>query len=720
LVIFRVTGRRLEDVRAAGHFRAHNARRQPTALLYPRGGRPSVFGDLSKGPTMKPVLFDAVFVGSSLQDALEFIVTILQSSKDYSIIGNGLDGTILLWNEGARRLYGYTAEEVLGRVNSDMLHTPEDLAAGTPRAIAEEALRHGKWEGIICRVHQNGRRFLAHAIKTPHFDASGRHIGYLLISRDVTNESLAPQREENFHGPLEEQFRQARERLHHVVASSPAVLFTLAIENDEIRGISWISDNVVAMLGYPESDTHGADWWMNHVHPNDFESVIDTLYRDLFTKAYAAHEYRFKHVDGGFRWVRSEVRLLRDAAGKPIEAVGSWTDITDRKQLEEQFRQSQKMEAVGKLAGGVAHDFNNLLTVITGYSEMLLGEFRESDPLYGYIEQIRKAGERAASLTRQLLAFSRKQMLVPHVLDLNALLTEMEKMLSRLIGEDIDLKVAAAAGLWRVKVDPGQMEQVVMNLAVNARDAMPQGGALTIETANVERDEAYAAGHPGIRAGDYVMLAVTDTGIGMDEATRARIFEPFFTTKGPEKGTGLGLATVYGIIKQSGGRIDVSSEPGVGAAFKIYLPRADEELTKSKFQVSKPAPPRGHETVLLIEDEPGVRTLARLILSRSGYKVLEAQNGGEALLICQSQQGPIDIMVTDVVMPNMSGHELAGRLTPLRPEMKVLYLSGYADGAIVHHGLIDAETPFLQKPFTTEALSRKVREVLDATNASGP
>ncbi len=692
-VIFRVIGRRLADVLAAGHFCARNP------------------GN---------ALFDAVFVGSSLQDTLEFIVNILQSSTDYSIIGTGLDGTILLWNEGARRLYGYTAEEVVGRARSDMLHTPEDLAAGKPRAIMEEALRHGKWEGILSRVRKNGQRFLAQAVQTPHFDASGRHIGYLLIARDVTNESPALQPEEELRSLLEEQFRQARERLHHVVTSSPAVLFTLAIENNEIRGISWISDNVVAMFGYPESETHGADWWMNHVHPSDFESVVDTLYLDLFGKGYAAHEYRFRHLDGGFRWVRSEVRLLRDADGKPIEAVGSWTDITDRKHLEEQFRQSQKMEAVGRLAGGVAHDFNNLLTIVTGYSEMLLGHFRESDPLYGYIEQIRKAGERATSLTRQLLAFSRKQMLVPHVLDLNSLLTEMEKMLSRLIGEDINLKVAAAENLWRVKVDPGQMEQVVMNLAVNARDAMPQGGALTIETANVERDEAYAACHPGIRAGDYVMLAVTDTGIGMDEATRVRIFEPFFTTKGPEKGTGLGLATVYGIIKQSGGRIDVASEPGIGTTFNIYLPRADEELTKNKLQISNSAPARGNETVLLIEDEPGVRTLARLILSRSGYRILEAQNGGEAVLICQSHQGPIDIMVSDVVMPNMSGHELAGRLSPLRPEMKVLYLSGYSDGAIVHHGLIDPETPFLQKPFTTEALSRKVREVLDATKAPGP
>ena len=399
--------------------------------------------------------------------------------------------------------------------------------------------------------------------------------------------------------------------------------------------------------------------------------------------------------------------------------VGVQTDVTERRKLEEQFRQSQKMEAVGQLAGGVAHDFNNLLTVITGYSEILLGNFRPNDPLYGFIEQIRKAGERAATLTRQLLAFSRKQMLVPIVLDLNSLVAEIEKMLSRLIGEDISLKFAAAKNLWKVKVDPGQMEQVVMNLVVNARDAMPQGGKLTIETANIELDEAFAASHPEVSAGKYVMLAVADTGIGMNEAIRARIFEPFFTTKGPEKGTGLGLATVYGIVKQSGGRIDVYSEPGLGTTFKVYLPRAVEELTKSKLEITKPTPSSGHETILLVEDEEGVRTLARVILSRSGYKILEAKNGGEALLICQSHQGPIEIMVTDVVMPNMSGHQLAQHVRPLRPEMKVLYLSGYTDDAIVRHGIIDSDMPFLQKPFTAEGLSRKVREVLDASNAPG-
>jgi CheY-like chemotaxis protein len=371
------------------------------------------------------------------------------------------------------------------------------------------------------------------------------------------------------------------------------------------------------------------------------------------------------------------------------------------------------MEAVGRLAGGVAHDFNNLLTVINGYSDLLIGGLRAGDPLRQSLEQIHKAGERAASLTRQLLAFSRKQVLVLEVLDVNVLLAEMEKMLSRLISEDIELRFAAEPALWQVKVDPGQIEQVIMNLVVNARDAMPEGGKLTIETANVRLDETYTSTHPDIQPGEYVLMAVSDTGCGMDEATKARIFEPFFTTKSPEKGTGLGLATVYGIIKQSGGRIDVYIEPGVGTTFKVYLPRAPEEALASRPSAVRPALRRGTETVLLVEDEDGVRKLAQRILQMHGYKVLEACNGGEAFLLCREYCDPINILVTDVVMPKMSGRQLAEQLAPLRPDMKVLYLSGYTGDAIVHHGVLDPHTPFLQKPFRPDDLARKVRETLD-------
>ena len=416
--------------------------------------------------------------------------------------------------------------------------------------------------------------------------------------------------------------------------------------------------------------------------------------------------------DGTWFWNSVAISPIRSVDGVLTNFVGVQTNVTARRQLEAQYLQAQKMEAVGRLAGGVAHDFNNLLSVIMSYAEMVAGELKPDDPMRADIEEIRTAGVRATALTRQLLAFSRKQVLEAKVLDVNEVLGGMEKMLQRLLGADIQVTFLSAPELGSVKADPGQVEQIVMNLAVNARDAMPQGGHLTIETANVDLDEDYAAAHDDVQAGAYILLAVSDDGSGMDRATMAQIFEPFFTTKERGKGTGLGLATVFGIVKQSGGHIFVYSEPKIGTTFRVYFPRVDAKPDARALVRSPDLAQAVGGTILLVEDEDQVRILATTILRRQGYVVLEAPNGGEALLICEQHKANIDLLLTDVVLPHMSGRQLAERLGPMRPAMKVLYMSGYTDDAILQHGIIESGAAFLQKPLTPGSLTRKVREVL--------
>ena len=404
------------------------------------------------------------------------------------------------------------------------------------------------------------------------------------------------------------------------------------------------------------------------------------------------------------------LKSARDELEKRVEER-----TAERKNLEEQLVQAQKLEAVGRLAGGIAHDFNNLLTAIIGYAQLALGRLQPDDPLRRRVEEIKKAGDRAASLTRQLLAFSRKQVMQPKVIDLNSVVAELERMLVRMIGEDIEMRTMLQPDLGNVKADPGQMEQVIMNLVLNARDAMPAGGKLTIETANGYLDETYAQQHVAVLPGAYVMLAVSDNGAGIDEETQQHIFEPFFTTKEVGKGTGLGLSTAYGIVKQSGGNIWVYSEPGKGTTFKIYLPRVDEAADEYKHPVATVDLPQGTETILLVEDEEMVLKVARESLMTCGYRVLEATSGKDALLICEQHRETIHLLLTDVVMPEVSGREVANRLLSLHPEMRILYMSGYADNAIVHHGVLDEGTNFIEKPFGPDALALKVRSVLDAS-----
>ena len=411
---------------------------------------------------------------------------------------------------------------------------------------------------------------------------------------------------------------------------------------------------------------------------------------------------------------QAHVAPLTSSNGEIIGCIGMAVDVTERKALEMQMRHAQKMEAVGRLAGGIAHDFNNLLTVITGYSDLTLLRLDPNDPLRNNLDEVNKACERAAGLTRHLLAFSRKQVLKPKVLNLNSTISEMNRMMPPLIGEDIELVIELSPDLGQVKADSGQIEQIIANLAVNAKDAMPFGGELAIRTSNIVLDEEIARRYESVQSGPYVLLTVSDTGHGMSPETMRRVFEPFFTTKEVGKGTGLGLSTVYGIVKQSGGYVSVDSEVGRGTTFKIYLPQIDEKVSEIETRPTHSALLLGKETVLLVEDDNQVRSIAAMALEMSGYDVLVAANGEEALPLCERYNSKIDLLLTDVVMPRMSGQELSSRLLKLRPDTRVLYMSGYSENAIIHHGVMEEGTDFIEKPFSPETLTRKIREVLDS------
>ena len=632
-----------------------------------------------------------------------------QAEADYrSIFENAGEGIFRTSAAGQFMTANPAMAHILG------YETPQALVAGVAdvrRELYADSNRQSDWERrlrqgekIVGFEAQYRRKdgsvvWLSESARAV-FDESGVVLYYEGIAEDITERKRA-----------EEALRESEEQYRDLVENAHDIIYT-----HDLQGRYTSMNNAGEQItGYTHEEGLALDLTKT-VAPEYIEKAREMLRRKLAGEKVTAYELEIIAKDGHRITVDANTKLVFHN-GVPVGVQGIARDVTERKRLEEQLRQSQKLEAIGQLAGGVAHDFNNLLTVISGYSDLLLRRLPADGPLKSHVTEIKKAGDRAAGLTRQLLAFSRKQILQPKVLDLNTVVSDLDKMLRRLIGEDVDLHTKTESGLGQVKADPGQIEQVVVNLVVNARDAMASGGKITIETSNVTLTQAYADQHEQCTPGEYVMLAVSDTGSGIDPAIRGRIFEPFFSTKGPGKGTGLGLSTVYGIVKQSGGNIYAYSEVGKGTAFKIYLPRVDEHTADEVARARVAPAAGGDETILLVEDEAQVRQIAQQILESLGYHVLTAENGEQALTIAAAYAADIHLMITDVVMPQMGGRELDERLTALRRNLRVIYMSGYTDDAIVRHGLMDDRLEFIQKPFTPDALARKVRTALESTSA---
>ena len=625
------------------------------------------------------------------EDGLARDALLLASVRDAVIVTNP-DGIVTYWNDGATRLFGWTAAERLERPLMERF--PEEARDDVARVV-QEIVGGRDWAGEFHDYRKDGSRVWIDATVVCIKDAAGQPISVMGISQDI---SLRKEAEEALRAG-EERFRQIAENIREVFWMTDTASGT----------IEYVSPAYEAIWGRPAAHLYANPGeWADAVHPEDRERVPDGVLTKASTGEYD-EEYRIVRPDGTVRWVRDRAFPVRGADGRVERVVGVAEDITGRHLLEAQLRQAQKMEAIGQLAGGVAHDFNNLLTVISGCGDLLLDSLTEEAPERELVQEIRKAGDRSAALTRQLLAFSRKGVLAPKVLDLNDIVRDTDKMLRRVIGEDIRLVTALSSKLDAVMADPSQMEQVMLNLAVNARDAMPEGGTLTIETRNVRAGDRQA---PADIQGPCIVLTVSDTGVGMSEEVRQHVFEPFFTTKAPGKGTGLGLAVVHGIVQQSNGLIEVETGSGTGTSFRIFFPSAAPEPPPVEASPSPAITPRGTETILLAEDEQAVRDLARRILEGYGYTVLPAANAGEALRLSVTHAGHIDILVTDVVMPGVNGRVLAERLQADHPHMKVLYVSGYTDDAVVRHGIVQNHAGYLQKPFTPHMLATKVREAL--------
>jgi PAS domain S-box-containing protein len=591
------------------------------------------------------------------------------------------------------KVLGYSAEELRSSSSFEQIH-PDDRER--VKEAAQEARATGIGQPMEYRIrHKDGTWRTLESTASVIRSSKGEPEKLVVVNRDVTERKRAA-----------EALRRSEASFRSVIVDAPYGIYRADLTGKFLM----VNSALEKMLGYKSQEELLEANLATAIYryPAEHQKISELLLRD---QHFRDVEVEWKRKDGAFLTVRCSGWPVKHESDTFIEVFAE--DVTERRVLERQLRMAQKMEAVGRLSGGIAHDFNNLLGVIIGYIQVMKRSLVPGNPSYEYAEEIEKASQRAVSLTRQLLAFSRQQVLEPTILNLNTLVSDMEKMLPRLIGEDIELNLMLDSAIGQVKADSGQIEQVVMNLAVNARDAMPDGGKLTIQTANADLDAAFAREHQGSIPGQYVMLAVTDTGMGMDPETQAQIFEPFFTTKDRDKGTGLGLATVYGVVKQSSGYITVESEKGKGASFKIYLPRIEQPVATQCETSQAPLTVRGCETILLVEDAEPLRKLAHMFLKDNGYQVLTAADGSEAQQVAAQSAEPIHLLLTDVVMPGINGRVLAERLAPRHPRMKVLYMSGYTDTFIAGHGVLEEGIHLLHKPFTEEALMRKVRELLD-------
>ncbi|MGH9712170.1 MAG: PAS domain S-box protein [Candidatus Acidiferrales bacterium] len=614
----------------------------------------------------------------------------------------GLDGRRIFNSLSYERVLGYSQEELKNSSAFEQVH-PDDRAR--LKEASEEARHTGVGKSLEYRIrHKDGTWRVLESTSSVVHNSAGEPENLVIVNRDITDRKIAS-----------EALRLSEASFRSAIENAPYGIYRASTQGRLLR----VNPALQKMLGYESPEDlkridPATDLYRN---PLEHQQLVE-----LFAsgKRFADMEVEWKRRDGTFMKARCSGWPVMGEGDAPACFEIFAEDITEKRLLERQLYVAQKIEAVGRLSGGIAHDFNNLLGVIIGYSQVLIKRLGAGNPLFEHAEEIEKAGQRAASLTRQLLAFSRQQVLAPAVLNLNALITDMGKMLNRLIGEDIELELKLNTDIGRVKADQGQIEQVIMNLVINARDALPQGGRLVLETVNVSLDETYTRQHPGSKVGRYVMLSVTDSGTGMTPETLAHLFEPFFTTKERGKGTGLGLATVYGVVKQSGGYIWVESELGKGSCFKVYLPEIDEPVSVAVPAVPSTESFRGSETILLVEDADALRKLAYTLLQQNGYHVLAAASGLDALKLVAEKRERIDLLLTDVIMPGINGRVLAERLAAIQTGLKVLYMSGYTHSAIADHGVLDAGTSLLHKPFSEEALIQKVREVLDSEKPGQP